>query len=180
MPKPSPTESLHRNATDAKVCKSCRKPEAPVGHQKDREARLLNIIRHQISKNGLDPFLENSLLLDAPELLREINESTGKAGGSRNPGSNVNLTNTTDQTPECENSRIANGGQDAASDAAAKEVTSRTAACPGLSPFEWAPIMEEFPHEQFEEMVFSMKADGTYLLSPADAFPGASLDSGGQ
>ena len=177
MPKPSPTESLHRNATDAKVCKSCRKPEAPVGHQKDREARLLNIIRHQISKNGLDPFLENSLLLDAPELLREINESTGKTEGFRKSDTNVPVTSTTDQAPECENSCIVNGVQDAASDAAAKEVAPRTDTGPASSPSEWAPLMEEFPHEQFEEMIRFMKADGTYPLSPVDAFPGASLDS---
>jgi hypothetical protein len=168
---------LLRNTTDAKVCKSCRKPEGPNGQEKDRETRLLNIIRHQISKNGLDPFPESSLLLDAPELLREINESTGKAGGSRKSSSNVHVTTMTDHMPECESSRIANGGQDAASDAAAKEVTSRTDARPGLSPSEWAPIMEEFPHEQFEEMVVSMKADGIYPLSPLDAFPGASSES---
>lgn len=97
MPKPSPTESLLRNTADVKVCKSCRKPEAPNGQQKDREARLLNVIRHQISKNLLDPYLESSLLLDAPELLQEIAKSTGKAEGSH---IDVPATSTKQQVPE--------------------------------------------------------------------------------
>jgi hypothetical protein len=85
--------------------------------------------------------------------------------------------NTGQQMPECETSRIVNGGQGAANDAVAKEVTPRTDATPALSPSEWAPFMEEFPHEQFEEMVYSLKADGIYPLSPLDAFPGASSAS---
>lgn len=79
--------------------------------------------------------------------------------------------------PECENFRITNGGQDAASDAVAKEVTPRVDTGPALSPPEWPSIMDEWPHEQFEDMVYSLKADGIYPLSPLDAFPGASSDS---
>ena len=78
---------------------------------------------------------------------------------------------------EYENPRTASGVQDAVSDAAAKEVVPPTDTGPALSHSEWAPFMEEFPHEQFEEMICFMKADGTYPLSPVDAFPGASLDS---
>jgi len=180
--KRNPTESLLRNTADAKVCKSCRKPESSTGEQKDREARLLNIIRHQISKNGLDPFLESSLLLDAPELLREIDGSTGNTEESPQPDSDARILNDGQQLLDDGNSRIANGVQDAASNTTAKEVTPRADTGTALSPSEWAPFMEEpfteeFSNEQFDEMVCSMKADGIYPLSPPDAFLGASLDS---
>ena len=139
----------------------------------------MNIIRHRISKNGLDPFLESSLLLDAPELLREIIESTENAEGSRQFDSDVPVTSTGQQVLEYENSCIANRGQDAAFDAAAREVAPRTDTGPALSPSEWAPFMERLPHEHFEEMICSLKADGIYPSSPLGAFPGACQDSRG-
>lgn len=67
-----------------------------------------------------------------------------------------------------------NGIQDTASNTTAKEVTPDDTG-PALSPSEWAPFMEEFSNEQFDEMVRSMKADGVYPLSPLGDFPGAPL-----
>lgn len=52
--KPKPTERSLPNTTEAKFCKSCCKPGSSDSQQKDRKAWLLDIIRHQISKNGLD------------------------------------------------------------------------------------------------------------------------------
>jgi len=134
----------------------------------------LNIIRHQISKNGLDPFLQSSLLLDAPELLQEITEPTGRTEGVH---SDVPTTTVGQQVPDDEYSCVANGAQDATSNATAKEDTPRTDTVPALSPSEWAPFMEEFSNEQFDEIFSSAMADGIYPLSPSDAFLGASSDS---
>jgi hypothetical protein len=176
-PQLKPSESLLRNATDSKVCKSCRKPELSHGEQKDREARLLNIIRHQIGRSGLDPFLESCLLLDAPELLQEINESTGKVHVmSHRSDVCVPATSTAQAVPDSESSSITHGAQDLAFDATAKEVAHHAGTDLSPPPFEQVPFTGGFSDEQFEEMVRSMKADGIYPPSPPHPLQDASLD----
>lgn len=136
----------------------------------------MNIIRHLISKNGLDPFLESSLLLDAPELLQETKDVPRKANVSHKPTGYMSNVSVEQSVPGNADPCAIDGVRDVAGEATATENSFQVDPSLAPLPFEQIPFADGWSDEQFDEMVRSMKADGTYPLSVADPSPDVSLD----
>lgn len=173
-----------------KVCKTCRRPGESDHDQQISRARLLNIIRYLSSKTGMDPFLRNSLEIDAPELLAEHNELTRSGNIGGDPNDVIQTMGPTEALVVPGPSGVVHGAQGVTALCEASEETANekniatqvpghtTSTLPTSELLPFSPSApEEVWNEQFDALVRDMKADDIYPMSPPDMFPDASKDS---